>query len=50
MSNSCSATKIQESASRGESELLFFKIESLEEVSISGVHCTSGVIPTLSIS
>ena len=48
-SNSCSATKTQESASRDETEelILPFKIsESLGELSISVVHCTSGVIPT----
>lgn len=50
MSNSCSATMIQESASREEIELLFFNKDSLGELSMSVVHCTSGAMPTWSIS
>lgn len=45
ISNSCSATMIQESASRDEAEL-----SSFGELSISVVHCTSGIIPTWSMS
>lgn len=50
MSNSCSATMIQESASRDEAELFSFNNQSLGELNMSAVHCTSGIIPTWSMS
>jgi len=50
MSSSCSATMIQESVSSDEIELLSFNNESLGEFSMSVVHCTSGVMPTRSMS
>lgn len=54
ISSSCSASNIQESASKVEGEFfLFDKIsdsEFLDDVNILGVHCTSGIIPTWSMS
>lgn len=52
ISNACSATIMHESASRDETEALsLVELEiSLAELSISVVHCTSGVIPTWSMS
>ncbi len=41
---------IQESASRDETELFSFNNQSLGEFSMSAVHCTSGIIPTWSMS
>lgn len=50
ISSSCSATMIQESASKEESEPFSFKKDSMDDVNMSGVHCTSGAMPTWSMS
>lgn len=41
---------MQESASREEAELESLDADDFGEVNISGVHCTSGVMPTWSMS